>query len=71
MSTPFTACVVQPVPLPYDKEGNLDRALAWMEAAGLDEKIRGEALGIPEFAALADRLGNLPLGGRAARSEAE
>ena len=33
MSTPFTACVVQPVPLPYDKAGNLNRALAWMDRA--------------------------------------
>jgi len=33
MSTPFTACVVQPTPLPYDKAGNLRRALAWMEEA--------------------------------------
>ena len=33
MSTPFTACVVQPVPQPYDKAGNLNRALAWMDRA--------------------------------------
>ena len=33
MSTPFTACVVQPVPGPYDKAGNLARALAWMDEA--------------------------------------
>ena len=33
MSTPFTACVVQPVPGPYDKAGNLNRALAWMDEA--------------------------------------
>lgn len=33
MSSPFTACVVQPVPMPYDKEGNLRRALDWMEEA--------------------------------------
>lgn len=33
MSTPFTACVVQPLPGPYDKAGNLRRALDWMEQA--------------------------------------
>ena len=33
MSTPFTACVVQPASRPYDKAGNLDRALAWMDEA--------------------------------------
>lgn len=33
MPDPFTACVVQPVPRPYDKAGNLARALAWMEEA--------------------------------------
>ena len=33
MSTPFTACVVQPASLPYDKAGNLRRALAWMDRA--------------------------------------
>ena len=29
----FTACIVQTVPGPYDKEGNLRRTLAWMEEA--------------------------------------
>ncbi len=33
MFTPFTACVVQPCPGPYDKAGNLNRALNWMEEA--------------------------------------
>ena len=33
MSTPFTACVVQPAPRPYDKAGNLKRALDWMDEA--------------------------------------
>ncbi len=40
MSTPFTACVVQPAPQPYDRDGNLRRAMAWMEEAAR----RGTAL---------------------------
>ena len=32
------------------------RALAWMEQAGLDEKIRGEKLTLPELARLADAI---------------
>ena len=31
--SPFTACIVQTTSLPYDKQGNLDRALRAMEAA--------------------------------------
>ena len=34
------------------------RALAWMEAAGLDEKIRGEKLTLEEIARLADAAGD-------------
>lgn len=34
-----------------------EQIAAAIAACGLDEKIRGEALGIPEFAALADQLG--------------
>ena len=34
------------------------QALAWMEAAGLDEKIRGEKLTIEELARLADAISN-------------
>ena len=29
----FNACIVQTTSLPYDKEANLNRALAWMEQA--------------------------------------
>ena len=34
------------------------RALAWLEAAGLDEKIRGERLTLDEFARLSDAIAN-------------
>lgn len=33
MISPFTACIVQPTSQPYDKVGNLRRALDWMDAA--------------------------------------
>ena len=32
------------------------QALAWMEAAGLDEKVRGEKLTLVEIAALTDAI---------------
>ena len=46
--SPFTACIVQTTSLPYDKQGNLDRAL---RARELEERIVVPAQ-IPEFVLL-------------------